>query len=144
MLRRALSDNQVVMYLGFAEASAVAELESSLRELEVRRDEAERELAALHRERESLMGAPPAAPDPGFEAGPRGTERLRLEELNRRIDEASALLGRIEKKIAAAARAFPLYKEALAIDGRTAELRARRDHPAHKLLRRMYHENWSS
>ena len=56
------------------------------------------------------------------------------------LSDAKAQLVRLDQQIAARSRALPLYKETLATDGLAEELRTRRDHPVHTLLRRMYHE----
>ena len=63
-----------------------------------------------------------------------------LAEVARRISDTSTLISKLEQQIAARSRGLPLYKQALATDGLADELRTRRDHPVHTLLRRMYHE----
>ena len=84
----------------------------------------------------------------GRRAGRRGRRRRGRRREHERpgrrrtqaLADAKAQLGRLEQQIAARTRALPLYKETLATDGLAEELRTRRDHPVHTLLRRMYHE----
>ena len=57
-----------------------------------------------------------------------------------KLADAEAQLVRTEQQIAARSRALPLFKATLETDGIAQEMRARRDHPVHVLLRRMYHE----
>jgi len=139
VLRRALGDSLALVYLGFAEASGVEELEQSLAELRGQRQEVEARLAALQGRRDGGGEIAPASIDPG--APPAGRpDAAELSELNRAIAEAGALAERLDEQIRARTRTLPLYKATLATDGLAAELRARRDHPVHALLRRMYFE----
>jgi hypothetical protein len=140
------SDSLVLVYLGYAEGKGIDELESGLAKLQVQRDEVKARLTGLQGQ---LVGgshtAPPAAmKDDGELATAVGTgEKLdaaQLAQLNREIDETSALLERLNTQIEARRRTLPLYKATLETDGLSADLRARRDHPIHALLRRMYHE----
>jgi hypothetical protein len=90
--------------------------------------------------------APPAAMgDDGELVAPIGTgdklDAAQLSQLNREIDQTSALLERLNNQIEARKRTLPLYKATLDTDGLSNDLRARRDHPVHALLRRMYHEH---
>jgi hypothetical protein len=148
ILRRAFGDSLALLYLGFAEASGVTELEQSLEELRGRREDVLAKLATLRAQRGGEPGGPvPAAPDPengsGASAVPAEAGALdaaALAELNRQLAETGELLDRIDKQIAARNRALPLYKETLGTDGLADALRARRDHPVHVLLRRLYHE----
>jgi hypothetical protein len=144
VIRRALSDSQVLVYLGFAEESTIAELESSLAELRASRNEAEKQLAGLTKQREALgrTGGPPAAPDPNAAelASVRAVDALEVEGLDAKIESARMNLARLEKQIAARTTALPLFKATLGTETLAAELRARRDHPMHKLLRRMFYE----
>jgi hypothetical protein len=143
----AFSDSLVLVYLGYAEGKGIDELEAGLSKLTVQRDEAKTRLKSLQAQ---LAGgshtAPPAAmSDEGELAGPLGTgEKLdaaQLSQLNKDIDEASALVERLSTQIEARRRTLPLYKSTLETDGLSDELRSRRDHPLHALLRRMYHEH---
>jgi len=142
-VRRALADSLVVMYLGFAEAEGVDELEAELAALRQRRDAVKAELAELIRQRDQLRAktVPAAAADP-LELE-RGIAPLDLAQVGRRIADQGNLLTKLEQQIAARSRALPLYKQTLATDGLTRELRTQRNHPVHILLRRMYHENQS-
>jgi hypothetical protein len=142
-LRRALSDTQVLMYLGFADASGVGSLEQDLQELISRRDGLQLELAELERRRDSLRWRPddPAAPAPAeTEPTEAGTQTLELAAVARELADKAALLARLEQQIAASSRALPLYRETIGTEDLVAGLRTRRDHPLHSLLRRMYHE----
>lgn len=154
-LRRALADGQVLMYLGFAEAAGVGQIEQSLADLRSEREATSARLHELSQRRARLdprtRGPVPAAPDEGSGAPSTGAEaqpasespvaRAReLAELDRRIAEESGRLERIEDQIEARSRALPLFKAALEADGLIDELRAQRDHPVHTLLRRMYYE----
>jgi len=141
------SDSLVLVYLGYAEGKGIEELEAGLAKLQVQRDEVKARLTGLQGQ---LAGgshtAPPAAmSDDGELVAPVGTgEKLdaaQLAQLNREIDETSALLERLNNQIEARRRTLPLYKATLETDGLSADLRARRDHPIHALLRRMYHEH---
>ncbi len=139
VLRRAFGDSLALVYLGFAEASGVDELEQSLAELQL-----EREGVALRLTELQGPGAEadfvPASSDAALPAAP-APDATELAERNREIAETSALLERIDKQIEARTRTLPLYKATLATDGLAAELRSQRDHPVHTLLRRMYFEN---
>ncbi|MDJ0850195.1 MAG: hypothetical protein QNK04_17630 [Myxococcota bacterium] len=153
VLRRAVADTQVLMYLGFADENDVGELEQGIRDLQAKRQDTESLLRAKMKERdgtdEGWDSLPAAADDatPGVSSGgetasarPGPVERARL---NREIAELSTKMGRIEQQIAARERALPLFKDALATKALIPELRAQRDHPIHTLLRRMYHEKRS-
>ncbi len=142
-LRRALSDSQALMYLGFAEARSVEELEEGLADLRTQRDTAEAKLKALRDRRFGVGDALPAAPaddDWGSASGAGGLNAAELEELNLQITETQALVERLNKQVDARTRTLPIYKSVLETDGLAGELRGRRDHPMHVLLRRMYHE----
>ncbi len=146
--RRALSDSLVIMHLGFADAGSVDELDAKLGELRARRSQTEARLASLAGQRSALEGGAgeslPAAPaEDAAPATPRGLDRVALHDLERQTVEAEELLQQLDRQIGARSQALPLYRETLATDGLADELRAQRDHPVHKLLRRMYHENRS-
>jgi hypothetical protein len=146
VLRRALTDTQVLMYLGFADASGVGTLEQELQELVVRRDALQVEIDELGRKRDSLRYQPgdPAASDASPPAaaaeGEPDPEPLELASVARELAEKNALLTRIEQQISARSRALPIYRETIGTEELVAQLRTRRDHPLHALLRRMYHE----
>jgi len=140
-IRRALSDDLVLMYLGFADASGMDELERSLDDLRARRDGVVRDLQQWKARHQQLApGEPvPAAPADGaaLEGSSRRVERA---EMGRKIEDAKRLLEKLERQIEARSRALPLYKATTRSDGLAQDLRARRDHPVHTLLRRMFYE----
>lgn len=145
VLRRALSDTQVLMYLGFAEDEGLDALEAGVTELKNQRAEVEQELVALTQRRDGAPGydALPAARDESPPVGASGDARPDPAEraaIHQRMAELSALLARLDKQIAARSRALPLYREARGVEGLLPALRAQRDHTVHTLLRRMYHE----
>ena len=143
----AFSDSLVLVYLGYAEGKGIDDLEGGLAKLRVQRDEVKSRLKGLQSQ---LAGgshtAPPASMgDDGEVVGTVGSgEKLdaaQLAQLNREIMDTSALLERLDSQIEARRRTLPLYKATLETDGLSGDLRARRDHPIHALLRRMYHEH---
>jgi hypothetical protein len=143
----AFSDSLVLVYLGYAEGKGIDDLEAGLAKLTMQRDEVKTRLKGLQAQ---LAGgshtAPPAAmSEEGELVGTVGSadklDAAQLSQLNREIDETSALLERLSNQIEARKRTLPLYKSTLDTDGLSADLRARRDHPIHALLRRMYHEH---
>jgi len=142
-LRRALSDSQALMYLGFAEARSVEELEQGLADLRSQRDAAEARLKQLREQRFGEADAVPAAADEDGWADTSssgGLNAAELEDLNLRITETQALVERLNKQVEARTRTLPVYRSVLNTDGLAGELRGRRDHPLHVLVRRMYHE----
>ena len=145
VLRRAFADSQALVYLGFAEDADIAALEASIGELRVQRDGVEERLAALSQRREAYGHSVPAAPDPGAGSDSQVGElaELELSDVASEIADSGRLIERLDKQIAARKRALPLYKATLGADGLADELRARRDHPVHTLLRRMFHETSS-
>jgi hypothetical protein len=138
-VRRALADSEVVLYMGFAESTKIPDLEHDLSGLEGKRAEAARQVEKLNQRvddiRKSRKSDVPAAADGDAEAASND-----LADAAQALADAKAQLGRLEQQIAVRTRALPLYKETLATDGLAEELRTRRDHPVHTLLRRMYHE----
>ncbi len=137
----------MLVYLGFAEAGNAKELAASLDGLRERRDAAETRLIARTLRRESIGRSDansPASMDKGWNHA-TGDEiaGLQLAELSREIGDAKHLLSTLEKQVSARTRSLPLYLATLETDSLTDELRARRDHPMHALLRRMYHEKRS-
>ncbi|HXZ85758.1 MAG TPA: hypothetical protein VEI82_09730 [Myxococcota bacterium] len=138
-VRRALADSEVVLYMGFAESTKIPDLEHDLAGLETKRKDAQKEVERLTQKveaiRKSRKSDVPAAAD-----GDEAAASNELADAAQALADAKAQLGRLEQQIAARSRALPLYKETLATDGLAEELRTRRDHPVHTLLRRMYHE----
>jgi len=137
--RRALSDELVVMYLGFANASGMEQLEASLEDLRARQRDLETQLLALAKGERSGEPGPAA---PAADAAPAGSVLERAER-EREMREARELLAKIEKQIEARSRALPLFKATLETDSLIGELRSQRGHPVHTLLRRMYSEHRS-
>jgi hypothetical protein len=152
-MRRALGDDLVLMFLGFAEGDETSELEKSLAELEGTRDTLRARIDTLKDRTESQSSeSPPAAPAAGAEAesasdvaavqpGVSHAERARLL---REISRSNGQLEQLERQIAARTRALPLFRAAAESDSLIDELRAQRDHPVHTLLRRLHHEQQST
>jgi hypothetical protein len=136
IMRRAVSDELAVMYLGFADDAQVNELEASLDDLQARRAEIERRILQLSGKLPADDPAPASIAD---DAGERESVVERAER-HRKIEAAKLLLDKLDKQLEARKRALPLYQETLQTDGLIDELRAQRDHPAHTLLRRFYYE----
>jgi hypothetical protein len=133
------------MYLGFAESSGVAELEQGLKSLRAERSAAAQKVDQLRRRLGSRADAPPASMGEGAPSGGgRALDAAEVAEAQRELHEASAVLERLDQQIEARARTIPIYVATLESDGMGAEMRARRDHPLHSLLRRMYHEDRSA
>jgi hypothetical protein len=146
-LLHAFSDSLVLMYLGYADNTGIEQLQSGLAKLKTQRDEVASRLSSLKGKLASgTHSAPPAARDEDAEASAapaaKGSlDAAELSQLNRDIAEASALKEKLDLQIDARGRTLPLYTATLATDGLADDLRARRDHPVHALLRRMYHEH---
>ena len=134
VVRSALSDDLVLMYLGFASRSGVEELQESLDVLEGRRDAARKKLSGLTGDGPGIEGPGPASPGAG-PARPLDTER--------QIAQTRTLLARLEHRIDAMSRALPLYIATQETHGLIEELRPQRGHAAHTLLRRLYYEKGS-
>lgn len=144
-MRRALGDDLVLMYLGFADTEQRGVLENSLDDLDQRRAALQTELASLEAQRRRMNGvggddesASPAKA--AFDDDP-GSARAERTSVTRRIHKVTDELAKIERQLSARKRALPLYQAAREADPMIDELRAQRDHPVHSLLRRMYHEN---
>jgi hypothetical protein len=145
-MRRALGDDLVLMYLGFASAGEGGELEGSLQDLDQKRAALRAELKELESKRQRLTGtskqdAPPASRGAFDETGDTGRGDRSL--VTRRIHNLTDQLAKLEQQLTARKRAMPLYEEARDADPLIDEMRAQRDHPVHRLLRRMYHEKAS-
>jgi len=132
-VRAALANSEAIMHLGFAEELGVEELERGLVALRGERDHARAQLAAL--------GTREGGGEPAVDAAPAAAaDILDQHDRERKRSEVSALLVRLEAQVQARERALPAYRVARATQGLSDELRARRDHPVHTLLRRMYFE----
>jgi hypothetical protein len=130
------------MYLGFAESSGVAELERGLNSLRAERKAAAQKVDELKRRLGGRADSAPASMGEGRSSGGgRALDAAEVAEAQRELAEASAMLERLDQQIEARARTIPVYVATLESDGMGAEMRARRDHPLHSLLRRMYHED---
>ena len=141
--RRALGDELVLMYMGFADANGLAELEESFAALKARRASLAQELEALAMRRDASGGdAPPAALEGG---GGKADGAVRFgtaesREIARELEDGGRQLAKIDKQISARARALPLFKAVVASEDLAPALRSQRQHPIHTLLRRLYHE----
>jgi hypothetical protein len=138
ILRRAMSDELAIMYLGFAEDTEIDELEASLTELRDRRNAMEKRLMLLASGRRPAAegAAPPAAPAVAGEY--TVVERARIQ---REMEEAKLLLDKLDKQLMSRSRALPLFKATLETDDLIPEMRAQRTHSVHTLLRRLYYES---
>ena len=135
IFRDALSDELVVMYLGFADAAGIDDLEASVDTLADRIAQIESEILALA----GQGGSPsPASPAPGDR--PSVAERA---ETQRQLDDARALLTKLQKQLSSRRRALPLFRATLGTEELIDDMRAQRNHPVHTLLRRMYFETRS-
>ncbi len=144
VFRRALSDELVLMYMGFADASGMVELEKSLEELKARRQTLSDELDALAQRRDQLTRATeaiPASPDPSGEPRRAPVGNAESQQIARRLEDGGRQLAKLEKQIAARARALPLYRAVVESEALAPALRSQRRHPVHTLLRRIYHES---
>lgn len=145
-LRRAISDDLALMYLGYADGSGMSELESGLGELRERRRAAAQQAAELAQRREALLagrsaaGQVPAAAAPGAPGPASRRDSSQLQDLDRRLAQANFQLAQVDRQIEARTRALPLYRATLGDDGLVRELAVERDHPVHELLRLLYHE----
>ncbi len=74
----------------------------------------------------------------GDEAVRFGTAESR--RIARELEDGGRQLSKLEKQIAARARALPLFRAVVESEELAPELRSQRQHPIHTLLRRLYHE----
>jgi hypothetical protein len=143
VFRRALADELVLMYMGFADANGLAELENSLVELKTRRAELAGTLEALALRRDSAgTEGPPAAMsgDAGNGANPVRFGTAESQRIARDLEDGGRQLSKLDKQIAARARALPLFRAVVESDDLAPGLRSQRQNPVHTLLRRLYHE----
>jgi len=140
VMRRGLSDELVLMYMGFADSRGIDELEQKLAELRERRAQLERKVDGLVRARETGAGvsSPPAAP--AMDDGGGGGAPMNSQALAREIEMGSRMLAKLDDQIQARSRALPIFRQVLEVRDLAPELRSQRDHGMHTLLRRMYHE----
>jgi hypothetical protein len=141
VFRRALGDELVLMYMGYADASGLAELEKSLDELRGRRATLSKKLDALAARRDtSAQDGPPAALDAAAPASPVRFGTAESRRIARELEDGGRQLAKLDKQIAARARALPLYRAVVESEELSPSLRSQRLHPVHTLLRRIYHE----
>ncbi len=146
-MRRALGDDLVLMYMGFADSEDKGVLEQSLADVQSRQSKLESELRDLERQRANMNGRGGSASSPAKAApdgGSREPTRAERTAVTRRIHKVTDQLAKLERQVESRKRALPLYRATRSADGMIDELRAQRDHPAHTLLRKMYHEKRSS
>lgn len=142
--RRGLGDELVLMYMGFADASGLAELEKSLDDLRARRGDLRRELDQLAARRDAAKGGSPGPAAMGASGGGSddavrfGTAESR--RIARELEDGGRQLSKLDKQISARARALPLFRAVVESEALAPELRSQRQHPVHTLLRRLYHE----
>ncbi|MAG32853.1 MAG: hypothetical protein CL908_18400 [Deltaproteobacteria bacterium] len=140
VFKRALGQELVLMYMGFADANGLSELEKSLDELRTRRAELSRQLEALAARRDAGTDPPaaPASADGERAAVKFGTSESR--RIARELEDGSRRLAKLDKQISARARALPLFRAVVEAEDLAPALRSQRQHPVHTLLRRLYHE----
>jgi hypothetical protein len=143
-VRRAMRDDLVIMYLGFAEASSMSELNDGLRDLKVKRGDLEETIVSLRSRRAVLdktldtFSDAPAKID--SDAGSRRDLPVERSTLVQRIAELQRLVAKLDDQIEGRKAALPLYSAVFASDDLIPALRSQREHTVHTLLRRMFHE----
>jgi hypothetical protein len=144
VFRRALGDELVLMYMGYADANGLGELEESLDELRDRSSELSSELQTLALRRDSDSTAPAALAPPGDEeVEPVVFGTAESRRIARELEEGGRRLAKLDKQISARARALPLFRAVVESSDLAPLLRGQRQHPVHTLLRRIYHEGGS-
>jgi ActR/RegA family two-component response regulator len=141
-MRRALSDSQALVYLGFAESSNADALAAGVSDVKGKRAQLNSRLDALALKREEVArgGDVPAS---AADDAPSNLSEVELGEIAREIEDGKRELAKMDAQVSARTRALPLYQATLGGDDLADALRQRRDHPMHALLRRMYHEQRS-
>lgn len=141
--RRGLADELVLMYMGFADAKGLGELEKSLADLKAQRDALASKLNGLAQRRGVRgAGSPPAAPageDDASELAAFGTTES--QQIARELEDGGRQLAKLDKQITARTRALPLFRAIVESEDLAPELRSQREHAVHTLLRRLYHES---
>lgn len=147
-LRTALSDDLVIMYLGFAQDEGPEALEADLAERYAEADVVNAELEELSARHAMLDDARAEALvlAQSGEALPRVSslatgEEGEIAKLSSEIFQLGERQEGLQIQIDARSRAIPLFREALAAAGETDDLGAQRNHPAHELLRQLYFES---
>jgi len=139
VFRRGLGDELVLMYMGFADAKGLAELEKSLGDLRGQRDALARKLTGMAQQR-GAAGAPPAAPADGGESEVAAFGTAESQRVARDLEDGGRQLAKLDKQITARTRALPLFKAIVQSEDVAPALRGQREHGMHTLLRRLYHE----
>jgi hypothetical protein len=143
-MRRALSDSQALIYLGFAESTDTGALSAGLEDVRGKRSALARQLDDLARKREDVARGTPGPASQADDEGVAGSlAEIELGEIARQIEDGKRELAKLDAQVAARTRALPLYQATLGSDDLADSLRQRRDHPMHALLRRLYHEQRS-
>lgn len=140
--RRGLADELVLMYMGFADAKGLAELEKSLSDLKAQRDGLARKLTGLAQQRNARGGAPPASPATG--EGDDSMAAFGIDDGHRaarELEDGGRQLAKLDKQITARTRALPLFRAIVESEDLAPALRGQREHGMHTLLRRLYHES---
>lgn len=140
-LRRAFSDSSALLYLGFSDGNSAKDLERNIQDLRQKKESIRTQLVELRSERDALWATPHWIGNTAADAKERTAPSVATaQELNRRIAEDTGHLERLDRLIEARSHVLPIYKETLESEGLAREIRSRRDHPVHALLRRMYYE----
>jgi hypothetical protein len=139
VFRKALGDELALMYMGFADASGIGELEKSLEELRDSRAQLSRELEALALRRDTQT-AHPAAPSGASDVEPIRVGTADSRRIARELEEGGRRLAKLDKQISARARALPIFRAVVESEDLAPALRGQRQNPVHTLLRRLYHE----
>lgn len=143
-VRRAMMDDLVIMYLGFAEASSMNELTDGLRDLEEKQRDLDDKIVTMNARRADLdliLDSDSTSPAK-IAPGDPGRRDLQVERttLVQRVAELQRLTAKLDKQIEGRRAAIPLYGAIFASDDLIPALRSQREHPVHTLLRRMFHE----
>lgn len=138
--RRALADELVLMYMGFADAKGLGELEKSLADLKQQRDGLARKLAGLAERRSGRGDSPPASMAGGETSETAAFGTSESQRVARELEDGGRQLAKLDKQITARARALPLFRAIVESEDLAPSLRSQREHPMHTLLRRLYHE----
>ncbi|MEZ4334607.1 MAG: hypothetical protein R3F35_22860 [Myxococcota bacterium] len=140
--RRGLADELVLMYMGFADAKGLGELEKSLGDLKAQRDTLAHKLNGLAQQRGVRGASPPASPagdDDASEIAAFGTAES--QQIARELEDGGRQLAKLDKQITARTRALPLFRAIVESEDLAPSLRSQREHAVHTLLRRLYHES---
>ncbi len=142
--RRAVMDDLVIMYLGFAEAASLDELNAGLHDLETKQDDLRTKIVGLTGRRGELdqsLDANSSAPAKiDLNAPARRDLQMERSTVVARVAELERLVAKLDKQVEGRKAAIPLYGAIFSSDALMPAMRAQREHPLHTLLRRMYHE----